>query len=186
MRQHNTLFIRLAIAVTAVVLSACGVKKQAVAVQPKEEQPTWHTCLMQGAHATVKAGDDRYSASVTMQTVRDSMIIISVMPVLSMEMARLEATPGQLIAIDKIHSRYLVTTFDELNLAITPDMSWKTLQQIASGELPTGSEKARLVYTAADKTVEIEITYPARKTDVPVKMNRLRTDRYTKIDISKF
>ena len=46
-----------------------------------------------------------------MQTVHDSMIVISVMPMLGMEMMRVEATPTQIIAIDKLHGRYAKATF---------------------------------------------------------------------------
>ena len=116
----------------ALVLAACGTKK-ALTVKPAQK-PAWHTCLIQGARATVTKGSDRVSATVTMQTVRDSMIIISVMPMLGIEMLRLEATPQELIAIDKIHGQYTTTDFKQLNHKLTPRLNWTVLQQISSAD----------------------------------------------------
>jgi hypothetical protein len=101
-------------------------------------------------------------------------------------MARLEATPEELTAIDKVHNVYATATYKELNKKLTPKITWKQLQQLASAELPTGDEKAHLQYVFDDKTIDLTIYYTPRKTDVPVKMNGLRLNKYTKIDISKW
>ena len=121
-----------------------------------------------------------------MQTVHDSMIVISVMPMLGMEMMRVEATPTQIIAIDKLHGRYAKATFADLNRRLTPSLNWDILQQLCTAELPTGPEKARLVYTFGKERLELIINYPPRKLDVPVKMTNQRLTKYTEIDVSKF
>ena len=127
------------------MLVGCGAKKSIGKSQASkaESAPAWHTCLIQGAVATITTNTDRFSASVTMQTVRDSMLVISVMPMLGMEMIRLEATPTELIAIDKLHGRYAKATFADLNRQLTPSLNWDILQQICSADLPTGNDKAR-------------------------------------------
>ena len=121
-----------------------------------------------------------------MQVVHDSLLIISVMPMMGIEMGRIEATPTEITAIDKVHGQYAVSTYAELNRKLTPKLNWDILQQVCSAELPTGADKARLQYMFGDDTLTIDITYPTRKTDVPVRMTRLRLDRYTQIDISKW
>lgn len=174
------------------VLTGCGAKKNVVStpekvVEPEPEIPTWHTCLIQGARATLETDEERISATINMQVVRDSMLIISVMPMLGIEMLRIEATPLQILAIDKVHGRYAISTYSELNKKLTPSINWDVLQQICSAELPTGSEKARMRYTYNGKeTIDITINYPARQTDVPVRMTSARLDKYTQIDISKW
>lgn len=190
MKRKNNIAIFLLCALSMLLLSSCGAKKKAAeSVQTiKEEpaQPTWHTCLIQGARATVTTDEDKISASITMQTVRDSMIVISIMPMLGIEMARLEATPTGMIAIDKMHGRYAKATFAELNRKLTPNLNWDILQQIASAELPTGDEKARLMYSFGDETVEIVINYAPRKIDVPVRVTNQRLEKYTQVDISQW
>jgi uncharacterized lipoprotein YajG len=56
----------------ALLLVACGTKKKiAERQEPTVSVPAWHTCLVQGARATVATANDRLSANVTMQTVHD-------------------------------------------------------------------------------------------------------------------
>ena len=130
--------------------------------------------------------EDKISSAVTMQTVHDSMIVISVTPMFGMEMMRVEATPTEVIAIDKIHGQYAKATFAQLNKQLTPSLNWDILQQICTAELPTGDKKARLVYTFGKKQIELILDYPPRKIDVPVKMTNQRLTKYTEIDVSKF
>ena len=130
--------------------------------------------------------EDKISSAVTMQTVHDSMIVISVTPMFGMEMMRVEATPTEIIAIDKLHGRYAKATFAQINKQLTPSLNWDILQQICTAELPTGDKKARLVYTFGKKQIELILDYPPRKIDVPVKMTNQRLTKYTEIDVSKF
>ena len=130
--------------------------------------------------------EDKLSSAITMQTVHDSMIVISVTPMFGMEMMRVEATPTEIIAIDKLHGRYARGTFADLNKQLTPSLNWDILQQICTAELPTGDKKARLVYTFGKKQIELILDYPPRKIDVPVKMTNQRLTKYTEIDVSKF
>lgn len=171
----------------ALLFIACGTKKKAVSDQSSVvSEPTWHTCLIQGARATVATGNDRLSANVTMQTVHDSMIVISVMPMLGMEMLRVEATPIEVIAVDKLHGRYAKATYADINRRLTPSLNWDVLQQICTAELPLSEKKARLMYTFGEQLIELVIDYPARQLDVPVKMNNIRLNKYTEVDISKW
>ena len=184
---RKTLYIVMAL----LVLTGCGAKKKAAQSSIVEEvampeEPAWHTCLIQGARATVFTNDDQIAATLTMQTVRDSMLVISVMPMLGIEMFRLEATPLELIAIDKMHGQYAKTTFAELNRKLTPSLNWDVLQQLCTAELPLGSEKARLQYMFGDDIINLVIDYPARQLDVPVRVMNQPVIRYTQIDISRW
>ena len=172
----------------ALLLVACGTKKKVVESQESrvESTPAWHTCLIQNARASVTLNDQQLSANVTMQTVRDSMIVISVMPLLGMEMMRVEATPVEMIAIDKVHGRYAKATYAELNRQLTPSMNWNELQQLCTAELPTGEERARFAYIFGEQLVELVIAYTPRKLDVPVRVQHIRLDKYQKIDVSKW
>ena len=174
--------------VAALVLVGCGVKKKAVESPAPvvESEPTWHTCLMQGGKATITLGGNKYSGTVNMQTVRDSMLVISVMPILGIEMVRLEATPVEMTGINKIDGTYATVTYAELNRTLTPSLNWDILQQVCSGELPTGDKTARLVYTMGDQEIVLKITYPERQLDVPVKVKHQNVSRYTKVDIRKW
>ena len=185
MKKAKYIFLLLAV----LVLAGCGAKKKAVAPQEPEviipEVPAWHTCLIQGAQIVFTHDDDRYPGTATMQIVRDSMCIISVTAILGIEVLRIEATPDGVLGIDKLHGRYARATYDEINQLVTPEMTWEIMQQVCSAELPTGSQTARLRYSLGKEQAELEIRYPERRLDVPVRMNAMRLDRYQQIDIRK-
>jgi len=167
----------------------CSVKKgvqKTDSSSPDPSIPQWHTCLIQGARTTVTSSQERFSAAVTMQTVHDSMLVISVMPLLGMEMMRIEATPTELTAIDKMHGQYATATYAELNTKLTPSLNWDVLQQLCSAELPTGNEKARMLYDFNGEAIELVIDYVPRQTDVPVRVMHMPLNKYTKVDISKW
>ncbi len=182
-------YIYSLIFLTVLILAGCGAKKKAVATQPQEVEsavPQWHTCLISNARATIEMQGNKFSANITMQVVRDSMLVISVMPMLGIEMLRLEATPLELIAIDKIHGRYAKANYNRLNQRLTPPVNWDTLQQLCAAELPTGKEKARLLYSLGKETVTISIDYTPVQTDVPVRVNHIPLKSYSQIDISQW
>lgn len=180
----------IVVLVVAVLLAGCGAKKKTVAPVVEEPvvqaPPAWHTCLIQGARATISRNGDKLSATVTMQTVRDSMIIISVMPLFGMEMMRIEANPIEVKGFDKLHGQYAEATFAELNRKLQPELNWDILQEVCTAELPTGDKKGRLMYAFGDETIELVIDYVPRKLDLPLRMVALDETRYTKIDISKW
>lgn len=172
--------------IALMVLAGCGTKKKVSPIIPQESTPTWHTCVIRNAQGTVEMGDNKLSANITMQAVRDSLVVISVMPMLGIEMMRIEATPSEVTCIDKLHGQYAVATYDLFNQHITPKLTWETLQQICSAELPHGKEKARLQYSFKKQTIDIQIQYPERQLDSPIRIQKQPTRKYKQIDITQW
>ena len=166
----------------AIGFTSCRTQRVAVQPQPTEtpteEEKPWHTCLMQGARATLTIDDEIISANCTMQVVRDSMLVISVMPMLGIEVYRIEATPDELIAINKLNHQYLRTDYQQVNRYVTPPLRWEDLQQIASNELPGGPFVG---YAIGEKTIALKITYPEKQTDVPVRTQHIDLSRYEQL-----
>lgn len=185
---RKTLYFLLAL----LVLASCGAKKKAAQATPEPEVievpavPAWHTCVIQNARVTVNKDGSKFSSSVTMQVVRDSMLVISVTPLLGIELYRLEATPFEIIGFDKMQGQYAKTTYHEINRKLTPNLNWDTLQELCSADLPLGSERARLMYTFGDDVVELTVEYPTRRLDTPVRIVSQPLNRYTQVDISKW
>lgn len=167
----------------AIGLSGCKTQQQVISGTATEtaEQPDnqWHTCLIQGAKAILTYDGQTMTANCTMQTVRDSMLIISVMPMLGIEMFRLEATPTGLLAVDKMNKQYIQTDYQELNRYVTPAVTWEHLQQIATNELPD----AFVGYTVGERRIALRIDYPQKQQDVPVRMTGMNLARYDRINI---
>ena len=166
----------------AIGFMSCRTQQAAVQTQPTEtpteEEKPWHTCLIQGAKATLTIDEQTITANCTMQVVRDSMLVISVMPMLGIEVYRLEATPDELIAIDKLNHQYLKTDYARINRYVTPSLTWEDLQQIASNEVQGGPF---IGYAIGEKTIALKITYPEKQTDVPVRTQHIDLSRYEQV-----
>ena len=166
----------------AIGFTSCRTQQAAVQPQPTEipteEEKPWHTCLIQGAKATLTMDEQTITANCTMQVVRDSMLVISVMPMLGIEVYRLEATPEELIAIDKLNHQYLKTDYARINRYVTPSLTWEDLQQIASNEVQGGPF---IGYAIGEKTIALKITYPEKQTDVAVRMLHIDLSRYEQV-----
>lgn len=180
----------------AVGMTSCHTTKHIAQTETKTQQEEaeqetqttesqWHTCLMQNAQGVVTIGEQTLRATCTMQTVRDSIVILSIMPMLGIEMLRIEATPEQITGIDKINRQYAVATYEEVNRYLSPAVSYHDLQALATGELPTGKDEAFVGYTAGKQTIMLRLTYPARQTDVPVRTRGADLTRYQQIDIKQ-
>ena len=153
--------------------------------ETQADENQWHTCLIQNAQGVVTIGEQTVRANCTMQTVRDSMVVLSIMPMLGIEMLRIEATPEQITGIDKINRQYAVATYEEVNRYLSPAVSYHDLQALATGELPTGEDEAFVGYTAGKQTIMLRLTYPARQTDVPIRTRGADLTRYQQIDIKQ-
>lgn len=166
----------------AIGFTSCHTQQAAVQTQsaetPTEEEKPWHTCLIQGARATLTIDEEIISANCTIQVVRDSMLVISVMPMLGIEVYRIEATPDELIAINKLNHQYLRTDYQQVNRYVTPPLRWEDLQQIASNELPGGPFVG---YAIGEKTIALKITYPEKQTNVPVRAQHIDLSRYEQV-----
>ena len=106
------------------------------------------------------------------------MLVISVMPMLGIEVYRLEATPDELIAIDKLNHQYLKTDYARINRYVTPSLTWEDLQQIASNEVQGGPF---IGYAIGEKTIALKITYPEKQTDVAVRTQHIDLSRYEQV-----
>ena len=166
----------------AIGFTSCRTQRAAVQPQPTEtpteEEKPWHTCLMQGAKATLTMDEQTITANCTMQVVRDSMLVISVMPMLGIEVYRLEATPDELIAIDKLNHQYLKTDYARINRYVTPSLTWEDLQQIASNKM---QGRPFIGYAIGEKSIALKITYPQKQTDVPVRTQHIDLSRYEQV-----
>ena len=167
------------------VLSACGARKKTVIMVPDEPAvPSWHTALVQNTVAVLEIDGRAFNANCMLQTVRDSMIIASIMPMLNMELIRLELTPDTIVAIDKVNRRYTRVAMAQAEKHVVPALRWSDLQDFAVGEGVQSGETAAVGYTFRHHTVKLNLTYGPMNRDVPVNVRSLNLDRYQFVDIN--
>ncbi len=166
-------------------LSGCHTQKHLTKTEPVTETVTqpepekWHTCLVQNAQGILTLHGQTISANCTMQAVRDSLVVLSIMPMLGIELMRVEATPAEIIGIDKMNRQYTKVTYEEINKLVTPAIQWTDFQQLASGELPTDTPNEAVIgYSALGYSLVLRVIYPEIQTNVAVRAMHIDLSRY--------
>ena len=140
-------------------------------------QPKWHT-----AHTVISLNVNLGSQSMKVNCVafveRDSLITVSIMPMLGMEMYRVEVSPDEVLVIDKMNKR-----FARAALSMIPNIIWKDLQDIIAAEGKKNGDTASydellamIGIRASAKATYINIIY-----DGTNKPKHMRLDKYTEV-----
>lgn len=176
---------KIEILILTVALVMCGCRSQKLHKQPATPtEPAWHTCLVQNADATLYMGEDAFRSTCTMQTVRDSLVVLSITPMLGLEMFRVEATAQSILVVDKMQRRYMRVGYEQINRYVTPKVRYSDLQQMASGEiLPPNAAVGRVEYLVGGKKLALSINYPVRQLDVTLNLRTIDLMRYQNVDL---
>lgn len=167
-------------AAVAWLLASCATSRKTV----QSQSPAHTTAEVKQATVTVETGGNRVAVGCRLQTVFDSLCIISVQPIPGMEMYALHATPDQLLVIDRMNRRYAITDYKTLNAVISPKMDFRQLQNMVSGiDLPKGIITMNRHFSAGKREAEITITFPEIQYDQPLTTRPRKTTGYQKTDI---
>ena len=89
----------------AIMLASCASSKSA---------STKRQTLSQKAHVGLTVDQYQYNVDCVLKVWKNELIVLSVLPMMGIEMFRLEATPEDIIVIDKFNKRYAIITYEEL------------------------------------------------------------------------
>ena len=87
--------------------------------------------ISQRAQVTLVLDQHQYKTACTLKVWKNELIILSVLPMMGIEMFRLEATPEQIFVIDKLHKQYTILSYEEINKVAPTRLSFKKLQSMA-------------------------------------------------------
>lgn len=165
------------------VLTGCSTTRH-VATQPTPPSPPWQTWCADKVQASIEMDGQTMQVSGSVQAVYDSIISISVKPILGIEVFRIEATKKELVVTDRIGLRYTHPTYTYLNTVIRPNLSLKSLQEWLT--LQESEQAPALTYKAAGHTFRMSIEAKQIERDVPVRITPLRTETYQEQSVTEF
>ena len=179
-KQRSYICLFLSVIVSAVLLfPSCASQKT---VQRKS---AYHTAHVKKAMVTIDIDGKRYNTTGQMQTVKDSVTIISIQPIAGVEMFQIRAEQDSLTVIDRMQKRYTASAYKDVNRYVKPSFKYKDFQALAAGEhLRAGEMTATKEYICAGHKVVITITYPTIAYDEQMRLRPERTGGYVYIDAS--
>lgn len=73
--------------------------------------------------------------SATLRMKKGEVIQLSVVPLLGIEVARLEISPERILAVDRLHKQYVEVSFEDLNRMANLNLSFNVLQSLFMNEI---------------------------------------------------
>ncbi len=136
--------------------------EQQLAQKVIEAQPMFQTAEASKVRVRMMYGGQKVSMNGSISVITDSLMVLSVQPLLGIEMFRIEMTQAQIVVIDKMNRKYVRLTYTELSDMIGLPLTYSDLQavflnrmfvigkeQAAFGQLPftstTTSQEHRLL-----------------------------------------
>ena len=160
-----------------VLLSSCSTSRSLA--------PRRYQTLHQKANATVLLDQHKYSMGCTVQLWRNELIILSVQPMLGIEMLRVEATPDSMMIFDKMNRRYAILAYDDMeSMKIHPQPSYKWLQDfLTAPSTPKLTAKSEKVFRLGSHQSTISCTFSQREYNTLKSPKRLDTRKYKRISL---
>jgi hypothetical protein len=75
------------------------------------------------------------SSKAELKTVRDEAILITIQPLLGIEMFRIELTPDSLKIIDRMNKRYVAEKYDDIKGDLPIDFNFYNMQSMLANEI---------------------------------------------------
>lgn len=154
----------------ALCLAGCKTKKPitpqpAIKVNPTqslvqnilEQQPVFASAQASKVKMMVDYQERKVSASGTINILTDSAIVLSVQPILGIELLRMELTKNNVMLIDKMNRRYVSMTFAELQKELGYPVTFSDVQALFTERLfVVGHDNQWLTSTPLEKGTEGE------------------------------
>jgi hypothetical protein len=111
--------------------------------------------------------DFTFRGSIKM--IRDSIIVASIMPMIGIEMIRIELTPAEFTVIDKMNRKYTENSYDFIRLKYGIDLDFSHLQAMLSNQIFTNTRRNKIIDPDAFTVIAIGDSIVMRDTAIVYK-----------------
>ena len=164
--QINRHIIYTTLIIITIIISSCSVSRHATS--------RYHT-ISQRAQITLELDQNQYSVSSLVRVWKGELVVLSIQPMLGIEMVRIEATPDSLWIFDKINRQYVALTYRDLEDKYRAKVTYKKIQELVSKPI---TEKDKEHITLSVKTGEHHLRLSCRFSNR--EYNTLHTPAQTK------
>ena len=159
------------------IISSCSVNRH---------MATRYQTLSQRVQLDLEWNMSRYSMNGSIRVWRNEMVVVSVQPMLGIEMVRVEATPDSIWVFDKMNRRYLTMGYCELEQKTTKKITYKTIQDFASQPI-TDNKKDKIVIevTTGDNQLKLSSKFSNREYNTLQAPTKTKTNRYKRVSLEE-
>lgn len=162
--NHNVMKKLIYIIVATLMLASCSTTKKVqrateVKTDPSRQlieqviavQPAFTAAQAAKARFSINYAQHNYNISGSINMLTDSAIILSLQPILGIELYRMELMPQTLTIIDKMNRRYVRMTYQQLQQQTGLNIGFSDIQALCMNHMfVAGSGQERLTQVKAD------------------------------------
>lgn len=159
-------YLIAALAVLSLVLTGCNnqkrltktegnepkkevVKQKTIQQRAIEAQPDFQSVNAQKARFQLTYQRKSVAANGTIAMIKDSICIISLQPVLGIELFRLELTPEEVLIVDKMNRRYVQMSYAEISEAVKMPITFADAQNVLMARMVVLGQPQSALYSDA-------------------------------------
>ena len=158
------------------LLSSCAIKRQA--------DPRRYQNMTQKANATLQYDQREYSMSCSIQIWRNEMVMLSLQPILGIEMFRIEALQDSIWIIDKMNRRYTTLAYDWASKAVQPTPSYKMIQDfVTPPALSNVKASSQRTFEIGGHKIGIKCAFWQREYNTLATLKRLDLKKYKRVSL---
>lgn len=135
--------------------------------------------VAQKAQITLTLDQHKFDMACQLKAWKNELIVLSVLPMMGIEMFRLEATPDSVIVVDKLNKKYAVMTYDEINEMSPTTITFKYLQTT----LKKAKEDITMELKAGSHTLNIKAKLQAPEYNTLKEPQYINLKKYKKVTI---
>lgn len=165
-----------AILLCFLLLCSCATRRQA-------EPRRYHT-LTQKAHTTLRFDQREYSMNCSMQIWRNELIVLSLQPMLGIEMFRMEASKDSVVLIDKMNHRYTSLAYNWVETDVLPTPSFKMIQDfVTTPQKKHEKASSDQTFKVGNHTIGLKCKFSQREYNTLADPKRMNLKKYKRVSL---
>ena len=173
--QINRKHIHIILFVALLSMASCSVTKNT---------PTRYKTMTQRVQLTLTLDQHQFNMASTMRMWRNQLIVLSVQPMLGIEMVRIEATPDSVWVFDKMNRRYTALDYAGANQILQPNISYKQLQDWVNSPIaPDKKASVHQSYQSGKHTLDITCKFSNREYNTLQEPQQTNTPKYKRVTL---
>lgn len=172
--QIKRLIIPILLISMMIIMPSCSTSRYAA---------SRYQTLSQRAQVTLQYDQQQYSMTSLVRVWKNELVVVSVQPMLGIEMLRMEATTDNIIIFDKMNRRYVSLTYPEIEATIGRKISYKTIQEFMSRQAKKDRDPLLLEFTYGEHHLKVSCKFSNRENNTLQSPTRTKTDKYKQVTL---
>ena len=172
--QIKKWYIYISLAVAAIFMSSCSVSRHT---------SSRYQTLSQRTQLTLVWEQHKYSVNSVVRIWRDELVVVSVQPMLGIEMMRMEADRDSVWVIDKMNKRFITMAYNDIEKKTGVKINYRTLQDLLSQPITEDKEHVTWIFEMGKNQIKLSGRFSNREHNTLPAATRTKIDKYKRVSL---